>query len=90
MKGMEDQISWLGSKYKYFQHPPPGHHVTFGPRKERDQIQHVLGWIRTLGQLQLVMFTMVPYGLGLGRSSTSWNPYEVYFHMNLESSPYLF
>jgi len=48
------------------------------------------GWIRTPGQLQLVMFTTVAYGLGLGRSSTSWNPYEVYFHMDLESSPYLF
>ena len=47
------------------------------------------GWIRTPGQLQLVMFTTVAYGLGLGRSSTLWNPYEVYFHMDLESSPYL-
>ena len=48
------------------------------------------GWIRTPGQLQLVMFTTVAYGLGLGRSSTLWNPYEVYFHMDLESNPYLF
>ena len=48
------------------------------------------GWIRTPGQLQLVMFITVAYELGLGRSSTSWNPYEVYFHMDLESSPYLF
>ena len=40
---MEDQRSWLGAKYKYSQCPPPGHHVAFGPRKERDQIQHVLG-----------------------------------------------
>ena len=48
------------------------------------------GWIRTPGQLQLVMFTTVTYGLGLGRSSTLWNPYEVYFHMDLESNPYLF
>ena len=47
-------------------------------------------WIRTPRQLQLVMFTTVAYGLGLRRSSTSWNPYEVYFHMDLESSPYLF
>jgi hypothetical protein len=23
--------------------PPPGHHVTFGPKMERDQGQHVLG-----------------------------------------------
>ena len=45
------------------------------------------GWIRTPGQLQLVMFTTVAYGLGLGRSSTLWNPYEVYFHMDLESCP---
>ena len=29
------------------------------------------------------MVTTVAYGLGLGRSSTSWNPYEVYFHMDL-------
>ena len=35
------------------------------------------GWIRTPGQLQLVMFTMVAYGLRFGRSSTPWNPYEV-------------
>ena len=48
------------------------------------------GWIRTPGQLQLVMCTTVAYGLGLGRSSTLWNPYEVYFHMDLESNPYLF
>ena len=48
------------------------------------------GWIRTPGQLQLVMVTTVAYRLGLGRSSTLWTPYEVYFHMDLESSPYLF
>ena len=40
---MEGQRSWLGAKYKYSQHPPLGHHVTFGPRKERDKIQHVFG-----------------------------------------------
>ena len=44
------------------------------------------GWIWTLGQLQLMMVTKVAYGLGLGCSSTSWNPYEVYFHMDLEYS----
>ena len=40
---MEDQRSWLGAMYKYSQCPPPGNWVTFGPRKERDKIQHVLG-----------------------------------------------
>ena len=38
---MEDQRSWLGTMSKCSQRPPPGHHVNFGPRKERDQIQHV-------------------------------------------------
>ena len=47
------------------------------------------GWIRTPGQLQLVMFTTVAYGLRFGRSSTPWNPYEVYFHMDLDLGLYL-
>ena len=47
------------------------------------------GWIRTLGQLQLVMFTTVAYGLHFGRSSTPWNPYEVYFHVDSESGLYV-
>ena len=48
------------------------------------------GWIRTAEQLQLVTVTTIAYELGLGRSSTSWTPYEVYFHMNPDSCPYLF
>ena len=47
------------------------------------------GWIRTPGHLQLVMFTTVAYGLRFGHSSTPWNPYEVYFHMDLDSCQYL-
>ena len=89
MESMEGQWSWLGTKSKYSQRPPPGHHVTFGPRKERDQIQHVLG-LDSDSRTDSTCHTTVAYELGLGRSSTSWNPYEVYFHMDLESSPYLF
>src|SRR5688572_3903472 len=47
------------------------------------------GWIRTPGQYQLVMVTTVAYGHGLGRSSASRICYEVYFHMDLDSSLYL-
>ena len=32
----------MGAKSKYLKRSPLGHHVTFGPRKERDQFQHVL------------------------------------------------
>ena len=42
MEGMEDQRSWLGTKSKCSSGPPPGHHVTLGPKIERDQVQHVL------------------------------------------------
>lgn len=42
MEGMEDQRRWLGTKSKCSSRPPPGHHVTLGPKMERDQIQHVL------------------------------------------------
>ena len=42
MEGMEDQRSWLGTKSKCSSRPPPGHHVTLGPKMERDQVQHVL------------------------------------------------
>jgi hypothetical protein len=42
MKNTEDQRNWLGTKPKSFQCSPPGHHITFGARKGRVQIQHVL------------------------------------------------
>ncbi|XP_072148934.1 uncharacterized protein [Setaria viridis] len=45
-------------------------------------------WIRTSEQHQVVTVTTVAYGLGVGRSSISWNPYQVYFHMDLDSCPY--
>src|SRR5438105_2475768 len=48
------------------------------------------GWIRTVEQHQLMTVTTVAYGLRLGHSSTSRNPYEVYFHMDPDSWPYLF
>ena len=45
------------------------------------------GWIRTATLCQLAMVATTWSGLRFGRSSTSWNPYEVYFHMDLESCP---
>jgi hypothetical protein len=36
------------------------------------------------------MVKTVTYGLGLGRSSTSWKAYEVFFQMDQASYPYLF
>ena len=56
-----------------------------GPKGKRIRA----GWIRTTGQLQLVMFTTVANGLRFGRSSTPWNSYEVNFHMELDSCLYL-
>jgi hypothetical protein len=35
------------------------------------------------------MFTTVAYGLGLGRSSTFWKAYQVYFPTDLDSWLYL-
>ena len=48
------------------------------------------GWIRTAEKHRFVMDATVAYGLGLGRSSTSWNSYQVYFPTDLTSDPYLF
>jgi hypothetical protein len=42
MENMEDQRNRLGTKPKSSQCSPLGHHVTFGARKGRVQIQHVL------------------------------------------------
>jgi hypothetical protein len=42
MEGKEDQRGWLGTKSKCSPRPPPGIHVTLGPKMERDQDQHVL------------------------------------------------
>jgi len=47
------------------------------------------GWILTAGKRQLVMAATTSYGLGLGRSRTSWKAYQVYFHMDPASYPYL-
>ena len=48
------------------------------------------GWIRTAEKHRFVMDATVAYGLGLGRSSTSWKSYKVYFPMDPTSHPYLF
>ena len=47
------------------------------------------GWIRTATLNQLATAAMTSSRLCFGRSSTPWNPYEVYFHMDLDSCPYL-
>jgi len=47
------------------------------------------GWIRTAGKRQLVMAATTSYGLELGCSRTSWKAYQVYFHMDPASYPYL-
>ena len=47
-------------------------------------------WIRTAEKQWLVMDATVAYGLRLGRSSTSWKAYQVYFPMDPTSHPYLF
>ena len=47
-------------------------------------------WIRTTVLAQLATTATTSSGLRFGRSSTLWNPYEVYFHMDPDSCPYLF
>jgi hypothetical protein len=48
------------------------------------------GWFRTAEMHHLVTDATGAHGVGLGRSSTSWNRDEVTFHMDPVSSPYLF
>ena len=72
----------------------PPRHVS--PKEPRDQVQHILEsqirayTIRTAGHGQLVTDATASSELRLGRSSTSWKAYEVYFPMDLISRPYLF
>ena len=47
------------------------------------------GWIRTTTLHQLATAATTSSGLRFGRSSTPWNPYEVYFHMDLDLGLYL-
>ena len=47
------------------------------------------GWIRTAILRQLATAATTSFGLCFRRSSTLWNPYEVYFHMDLDSCLYL-
>ena len=87
---MEDRISLLGTNSIYFQCPSPGHDNTLAQsKKEIESNTFWKGWIRTAGKRQLVMAATTSYGLGLGRSRTSWKAYQVYFHMDLASYPYL-
>lgn len=56
-----------------------GYHVTFGPRKERDQIHHTL-------EVGFRLFVMVPttsYELQLGRSSTLWKSLIKYIFLRI-------
>jgi hypothetical protein len=48
------------------------------------------GGIRTAGQCQLLMAATNSSELQFGRASISWKVYQVYFQMDLASSPYLF
>ena len=86
---MEDQRSWLGAKYKYSQRPPPGHHVTLVQGKKEIKSNMFWGWIRTATLHQLATAATTSFGLRFGRSSTPWNPYEVYFYMDSDSCLYL-
>ena len=47
------------------------------------------GWIRTATLHQLATAATTSSGLHFGSSSTPWNPYEVYFHMDSDSCLYL-
>ena len=47
------------------------------------------GWIRTATLRQLATAATTSFGLHFGRSSTPWNPYEVYLRMDLDSCLYL-
>nr|TKW00083.1 hypothetical protein SEVIR_8G085766v2 [Setaria viridis] len=47
------------------------------------------GWIRTAALRQLAMAVVTSFELCFRHSSTHWNSYEAYFHMDLDSYPYL-
>ena len=67
---------------------PPRH---FGPKdRKRSSPTRFGGCIRTAEKHRLVMDVTVAYELGLGRSSTSWKAYQVYFPTDPTSHPYLF
>jgi hypothetical protein len=52
--------------------------------------RHRAGWIRTAGQIRLVLAATTSFGLHFGRSSTSWKAYQINFPIDPESPPYLF
>ena len=89
MEGMEDQRSSLGAKYKY---PNILHQDTMSllaHGKKEIKSNTFWGWIRTATLHQLATAATTSSGLRFGRSSTPWNPYEVYFHMDLDLGLYL-
>jgi len=80
----------IGTGSMYSHRPPPGNYDTLAQWKiEIESNTFWKGWIRTAGKRQLVMAARTSYGFRFGRSRTSWKAYQVYFHMDPASYPYL-
>jgi hypothetical protein len=80
----------LGTNSMYSQRPPPVHHDTLAQgKKVIESNTFWKGWIQTAGKRQLLTAATTSYGVRFGCSSTWWKTYQAYFHMDLDSYPYL-
>jgi hypothetical protein len=90
------EIDWGPSQVFPMLSTRPPHHFWCEERKSPNPtrfgcwIRTAFGcWIQTAGQNQVVTAATTSYGLRFGSSWTLRKAYKVYFHMDLDSCPYL-